>query len=98
MTNTTDQRLPGERRWRYSKKRLDELERILKDIEAEASALDIGGPNAEAPRFACAADRDRYTALERQWKHVYNERDLCRMAVGRRNNRRKYGTNLGYPI
>lgn len=98
MTTTRiDTKLPSYGRWRYSQRRLEELDRLLAAVEAAAEALDLGGPRAEAPRFRCRADEKRYDELERQWKWLYTERQECEVAVDRRRNRRKYGMGLRPP-
>lgn len=75
---------PGDGKWRVSKKRLRAIETRLEEIDAEASALDIG---TEAPRFANAAHRDRWNDLDREWKWLYNEAEIVRMGLWRRQRR-----------
>ena len=76
--------------WRYSKRRLAELEARLAAIDEEQAALDISGPRAEAPRFANRADERRYDDLTREWARVLDERDRCRMALWRRHRNRAH--------
>jgi len=76
-------RHPAEGRWRFSEKRLAELDALLDAIETEAETLDIG---TRVLRFSNAADRDRYDELERQWKQIAHEKEQCRLALWRRKH------------
>jgi hypothetical protein len=78
---------PKPREWRVSKKRLQAVEDRLIAIEREQSALDIGGPRAEAPRFACAADEHRWDELAAEWKRLYTLREDLQLAIWFRERR-----------
>ncbi len=74
--------------WRYSRRRLAEIEERLRNIDGRVGALDSGGRRAEEVRFANAADRDEYAELIKEMVLTTNERDRCAAAIWRRNRRR----------
>ncbi len=77
--------------WRFSRKRLAELEARLEAIDEEQAALYSVGPRAEEIRFENAADRHTFDALTREMFRVTDERDRCAMVLWRRQ-RQSAGT------